>query len=155
MKKLIITFAGLAIAGTSLTACGQSAPPAVLASQAASSSVPVVSPTPTVTKTVVAIPTPTVTKTVVAAPAPAYIAAIPGYIPVNDGTYCGGQVYAGPDTSCPFALNVAADYSGAGVDDAYSPVTGLEYTMYCNGGEGALDTVTCTGGNNALVDFTG
>ena len=62
---------------------------------------------------------------------------------------------AGADTSCPFALNVAANYTGAGADYAYSPVTGLNYTMICNGGEGALDTVTCTGGNNALVDFQG
>ena len=61
----------------------------------------------------------------------------------------------GPDARCPFALNVAANYTGAGASYAYSPVTGLDCTMYCNGGEGALDTVTCTGGDNALVDFTG
>ncbi len=70
-------------------------------------------------------------------------------------TDCGGGVYAGADTSCPFALNVEADYTGAGADYAYSPVTGQSYTMNCDGGAGALDTVTCTGGNNALVEFTG
>jgi hypothetical protein len=40
-------------------------------------------------------------------------------------------VYAGTDTSCPFALNVAADYTGSGPDYANSPVTGLPYTMNC------------------------
>ena len=107
-----------------------------------------VTPAPAVTRTVAPVPTRTV---YVAPPAPV----IPAYIPVANGTDCGGGVYAGPDTSCPFALNVAANYTGAGADYAYSPVTGLDYTMYCNGGEGALDTVTCTGGDNALVDFTG
>ena len=38
-------------------------------------------------------------------------------------TNCGGGVYAGAGTSCLFALNVAADYTGTGPDYAYSPVT--------------------------------
>jgi len=64
-------------------------------------------------------------------------------------TRCGGGAYAGADTSCPFALNVAADYTGSGPDYANSPVTGLPYTMNC-GGE---DPVVCTGAGNALVQF--
>ena len=30
-------------------------------------------------------------------------------------------------------------------------MTGQSYTMNCDGGAGARDTVTCTGGDNALV----
>ncbi len=64
-------------------------------------------------------------------------------------TDCGGGVYAGADTSCPFALNVAADYTGSGPDYANSPVTGLPYTMNCGGDDPAV----CTGGVPALVRF--
>jgi hypothetical protein len=60
-------------------------------------------------------------------------------------------VYAGADTSCPFALNVAANYAGPGADYAYSPVTGLNYTMTCN--TWGYGNVTCTGGDNASVQF--
>jgi hypothetical protein len=80
---------------------------------------------------------------------------VPEQPPAPTLTDCGGDVYAGADTSCPFALNVEANYTGAGADYAYSPVTGQSYTMNCDGGAGALDTVTCTGGDNALVEFTG
>ena len=69
-------------------------------------------------------------------------------------TNCGGGVYAGADTSCPFALNVAANYTGGGADYAYSSVTGQNYTMYCYGPGTYQDVVTCTGGNNAEVAFT-
>ena len=64
-------------------------------------------------------------------------------------TNCGGGVYAGADTSCSFALNVAADYTGTGPDYAYSPVTGLSYTMNCYDS----NPIICTGGNNALVQI--
>ena len=152
IKTIYAGIGALALIG-GLAACGSAA-----------SSSPAVAPTVHVTQTVTAVPTPTVTVT--AKPAstvtktvstPVYVAppALPAYIPVANGTNCGGGVYAGANTSCQFALNVAADYTGAGADYAYSPVTGLNYTMYCNGGEGVLDTVTCTGGNNALVNFTG
>jgi hypothetical protein len=67
------------------------------------------------------------------------------------GTDCGGGVYVGANTSCPFAQNVAANYTGPGADYAYSPVTGLSYTMNCiTWGYG---NVTCTGGDNASVQF--
>ena len=64
-------------------------------------------------------------------------------------TNCGGGVYAGAGTSCPFALNVAANYTGTGLDFAYSPVTGLSYTMNCSDS----NLIICTGGNNALVQI--
>jgi hypothetical protein len=67
------------------------------------------------------------------------------------GTYAYDSIYVGGDTSCPFALNVAADYAGPGADYAYSPVTKLNYVMNCTiVGAG---TVICTGGNDAYVQF--
>jgi hypothetical protein len=68
------------------------------------------------------------------------------------GTDCGQGVSAGPNTSCEFALNVAASYSqsgGASSIDVYSPVTGRTYTMSCT----ADSPHTCTGGNDASVYF--
>jgi hypothetical protein len=64
---------------------------------------------------------------------------------------CGNEVSVGPDTSCPFALNVADAYrsSGSSVVDVYSPVTGKTYTMTCTSGSPHV----CTGGNNASVYF--
>ena len=149
-KAILLAAAVFLAAG--LAACGSTGPAVAPKVAVTVTATPVptvtVTPAPAVTRTVAPVPTRTV---YVAPPAPV----IPAYIPVANGTDCGGGVYAGADTSCPFALNVAANYTGAGADYAYSPVTGLDYTMYCNGGEGALDTVTCTGGDNALVDFTG
>jgi peptidoglycan hydrolase-like protein with peptidoglycan-binding domain len=69
--------------------------------------------------------------------------------------YCGNDVYAGPSTSCEFALNVREAYFMNGGDstevEAYSPVTGQTYLMACvrNG-----HNVTCRGGNNAVVRFS-
>ena len=62
-------------------------------------------------------------------------------------------MYAGADTSCPFALNVASNYTGSSTDYAYSPVTGLNYTMNCSVGVTGT-SVICTGGDNASVYFT-
>jgi hypothetical protein len=67
---------------------------------------------------------------------------------------CGGVVFAGPNTSCPFAENVANAYTSAGDSGtvavtASSPVTGETYTMQCTG----QSPVSCGGGNNALVVF--
>jgi hypothetical protein len=151
IKTICAGIGALALIG-GLAACGAAGSPAAAPTVRITQTVTAV-PTPTVTKTVA--PTPAVTSTVVPASVrTVYVApSVPAYSPAV--TNCGGGVYADADTSCPFALNVAANYTGAGADYAYSPVTGLAYTMYCNGGEGALDTVTCTGGDNALVDFTG
>lgn len=74
------------------------------------------------------------------------------------GTQCDANISAGPDTSCPFAENVFKayyqTYKANGAQNATvttsSPVTGQTYSMQCaiNGG-----TVTCTGGDNAMVTF--
>ena len=67
------------------------------------------------------------------------------------GTSCGANVSAGANTSCPFALNVAAAYlnQGGGTQSVvvYSPVTGQNYTMNCVAGVPSV----CSGGNNAVV----
>jgi hypothetical protein len=68
----------------------------------------------------------------------------------GQGDDCGGGVRAGPNTSCPFALNVADEYrssGGATRISVYSPTTGETYRMSCS--EGSPNV--CTGGNNASV----
>ncbi len=71
-------------------------------------------------------------------------------------TSCGGGLSVGPNTSCSFAQNVeqAYDQSSGGnvLVTAYSPATGLTYTIDCSGGSPHL----CTGGttHNASVYFT-
>lgn len=70
----------------------------------------------------------------------------------------GEQVYAGADTSCPFALNVEQAYvkggywyqTGTSQFEAYSPVTGSTYLMTSSS---IGNPVVVTGGNNALVEF--
>ena len=62
-------------------------------------------------------------------------------------------MYAGANTSCAFALNVAAAYNGPGSDYevVYSPVTGQSYGMSYIMMTG--NRVSATGGNNASVSF--
>lgn len=64
---------------------------------------------------------------------------------------CSQSVSAGANTSCPFALNVAAAWTAAGggaaTIQAHSPVTGESYEMDCVDGS----PVICSGGNNAVV----
>ena len=66
-------------------------------------------------------------------------------------TLCNGNVSAGGNTTCAFALNVESTYyqygGGYATFGVYSPVTGLYYTMTCTPG---VPTV-CRGGNNAVV----
>lgn len=91
------------------------------------------------------------------APAPPVVAAPAGLAPCGNGTQ-GEEVYAGADTSCPFALNVESDYaqggywneSGTAQFYSYSPVTGQSYLMMSNS---AGNPVVVTGGNGALVQF--
>jgi hypothetical protein len=80
------------------------------------------------------------------APAP-----ITGSAPSGATGSCGGDVSVGPNTSCAFALNVAATYyrTGSSVIDVYSPTTGKTYTMTCSSGSPHV----CTGGNDASVYF--
>jgi hypothetical protein len=67
------------------------------------------------------------------------------------GSYAYDTVWAGQNTSCPFALNVAAAYAEPGDRYVYSPVTGQSYAMtYRIVGAG---TVIATGGNGAYVQF--
>lgn len=81
--------------------------------------------------------------------------AVPGQVVPGQaepkGTSCGGNVSAGSNTTCPFALNVAAEYlaQGGGTRSivVYSTVTGLYYTMNCVAGVPSV----CRGGNNAVV----
>lgn len=77
----------------------------------------------------------------------------PKPVPVGT-TSCGGDLSVGPDTSCPFARNVeqAYDQSSGGENKvtAYSPATGLTYTMNCTGGSPHV----CTGGKGATIYFT-
>ncbi len=74
----------------------------------------------------------------------------------SGGTACGGGVYAGPNTSCPFALNTRRAYDEApGVTttvEVYSPVTNQTYAMSCApSGSG----IACSGANDASVTWTG
>ncbi len=72
-----------------------------------------------------------------------------GGIP-SGATSCADDVYAGPNTSCQFALNVSTNYYGSGQStniDVYSPVTNKNYVMTCTGSSPTV----CRGGNNASV----
>ena len=74
--------------------------------------------------------------------------------PAGATASCGGTVFVGPGTSCPFAENVAKAYSnsignGDGTVTAESPVTGETYQMQCTG----VSPHVCRGGTNALVEF--
>ena len=139
LNKVIVIAALALTAGISLAACSSvvipAAAPAATPKAAAPASATPAAVTPPKTVYVPVVP---------AAPVSAMTSCIGGEAPYY-------QVWAGPNTSCPFALNVAADYTGPGVDYAYSPVTGLYYPMNC-AIEGA-DTVVCTGGDNAYVQF--
>jgi hypothetical protein len=147
-KKLIAVPAIALTAGLSLAACGSVKAAAAAPAVTHTVTAPAAAPKPTTPALTALAPAPAKTVYLQAPAAPAPVApAAPALI------NCGGDLYAGADTSCPFALNVAADYTGLGADYAYSPVTGLDHTMSCDGGSGARDLVTCTGGDNALVEF--
>ena len=165
MRKFIASaVSGAAIAVVAVAGCASGTTtireiPAALAHTSAPAK-----PSPAVTKTVTAKPAPPVTKTVApaaaAAPAPVVVPS-PYYVP-GPLTFssCGGDAASGgisvnSVTSCPFAENVesAWEASGDGSVTAYSPVTGLDYTMYCS--DTGTGYVLCTGGNNASVEFPG
>jgi hypothetical protein len=104
---------------------------------------------------------PAITKTVTAPAASAPTASTPAAAaaPGAAASYCGspadqGGITVNSDTSCPFAENVESAWESSGGADsvtAYSPATGLTYTMSC------IATGTgyqvCTGGDNAYVEF--
>ncbi|HEX2855997.1 MAG TPA: zinc ribbon domain-containing protein [Propionibacteriaceae bacterium] len=70
-------------------------------------------------------------------------------------TQCSATVYAGPDTSCPFAQAVAAKIPAHPHSvfevTAKSPVTKKDYKMSCTSGT----PIVCRGGDNAVVYVTG
>jgi uncharacterized protein YceK len=83
---------------------------------------------------------------------PSSVPQVPTVAPAQpQGTSCGANVSAGANTSCPFALNVAAAYLSQGGGNisvvVFSPVTGQNYTMSCVVGVPSV----CSGGNNAIV----
>lgn len=157
-NKVIAIPAIVLAAGISLAACGTTSAPVPNARPLPviihTVTAPAAAPKPTTPAPTTAAPVaPAPAKTVYvapAAPAPAAPAAPVTDVPAGM-TNCGGGVYAGADTSCPFAQNVAADWPNTG--NVYSPVTGQSYTMTCTGPGTYEDVVTCEGGNNAEVAF--
>jgi hypothetical protein len=78
----------------------------------------------------------------------------PPTFPAGAAASCGGPLFVGPHTSCPFAENVKKAYlkvtgSGNATVRVSSPVTGQMYVMQCTGGSPDV----CRGGKNALVEF--
>ena len=84
----------------------------------------------------------------------------PPTLPPNAAVACGGDVFVGANTSCPFARNLEKAYraarcgsDGCAMDPAtvtaFSPVTGRTYVMHCTGGP----PLVCRGGVNALVEL--
>jgi hypothetical protein len=143
MKRL--TFAVIPVialaAGLGLAACGSRAAPSAAPTRA-------VTPAPASTTPVPTTPAAAPVRTV-------YVPAAPATRAAPALTDCGNYLYVNADTSCSFAQNVEADYTGLGPDYASSPMTGLNYTMNCVAGtdnEGdSGHSVECTGGNNAYV----
>jgi hypothetical protein len=105
-------------------------------------------PAPAAVKTGPVGPAPTVTQNV---PAPA--------APAGASQFCGspadqGGISVNSVTSCPFAENVESAWESSGDASsvtAFSPATGLTYTMSCTASGTAYEV--CTGGNGAYVEF--
>ena len=114
-------------------------------------------PAPAAVKTAAVTPAPTVTRTV-QAPAAAAAPAAPA-APGGPSQYCGspadqGGISVNSVTSCPFAENVESAWESSGDASsvtAFSPATGLTYTMSCTASGTGYEV--CTGGNNAYVEF--
>jgi hypothetical protein len=78
----------------------------------------------------------------------------PPTFPAGATGSCGGALFVGPHTSCPFAENVAKAFLKLGGYGnmhvrVFSPVTRQMYVMRCKGGSPDV----CRGGTNALVEF--
>lgn len=71
--------------------------------------------------------------------------------PPAGASLCSSSLAVNDATSCSFAANVASAYyaKGAGVVQAYSPVTQQWYDMTCQAV--TANVVRCTGGTNAVV----
>jgi hypothetical protein len=96
-------------------------------------------------------PLPTVNVTTVVPATTVAPARVVSDVPLSRSGSCGDGLSVGPNTTCPFAVNVRAAYwqQGPGTVMAYSPVTHRTYAMSCSAGA----TVVCTGGNHASVYF--
>lgn len=94
------------------------------------------------TPTVTVQPTPTVTQTVA-----------PSAPPATNLRSCGGRLFAGGVTSCPFAANVETAWRGNPSSSvvAYSPVTHLTYSLLCS--TDATNEVVCTSSTRSVVEF--
>lgn len=151
MNRKFIAIPAIAIAaGIGLTACGMTSTPKPAVTVTAQAPAAATTPAP-------AQAAPAPARTVYAQPAPAQTGYVPASapapaVPASSLTGCGGGIYAGPNTSCTFAENVSANYTGAGSDYAYSSVTGESYDMTCSAAN-AENWVYCTGGNDASVQF--
>jgi hypothetical protein len=154
MNKPIAGAAGAA-AITVIAAAGCSGGTLTVKEAPAAATTPVThaaSPAPAAVKTAAVTPGPTVTRTVQAPAAPAGPAA-------GADQYCGspaeqGGISVNAVTSCPFAENVESAWESSGDANsvtAFSPATGLTYTMSCTASGTGYEV--CTGGNNAYVEF--
>ena len=156
LNKVVAIPALALAAGLSLAACGSAKAPAAAPAITHTVTAPAAAPKPTTSAPTTAAPVaPAPAKTVYVAPA-ASAPAAPAAPASPALTDCGNYLYVNADTSCPFAQNVEANYTGLGADYAYSPATRENYTMNCVAGYGNLyggDSVVCTGGDNALVEW--
>ena len=117
--------------------------------------IPVAAPT---SQTATPAPAATRTVTAPAASAPPAAAQAAPAAPAAGLSYCGspadqGGISVNSHTSCPFAENVEAAWEssgGASTVTAYSPVTGLTYTLSCTA-SGTGYEVCSSGGN--YVEF--
>jgi hypothetical protein len=79
----------------------------------------------------------------------------PAPLPAGAVAGCGGRVFVGPDTSCPFAQNVLEAYKPGRNPNAdvnlrvSSPTTGLTYNVRCTG----KGPHVCTSDTGATVYF--
>jgi hypothetical protein len=132
-RRILAVAAAVALTGA-VAACG---------SVAASPAAHTTSPAAHTTMPAATMPATTTTTPVAAPSVPA------GY------TSCGSGVYAGPDTSCPFALNVwrAATADGdTPVVTAYSPVTGKYYSLALTSTDPYIYN-GASNGNTAIVEW--
>src|SRR3984957_4573307 len=114
-------------------------------------------PAPAAVKTAAGTPAPTVTRPG-QAPAAAAAPAAPA-APGGPSQYCGspadqGGISVNSVTSCPFAENVESAWESSGDASsvtAFSPATGLTYTMSCTASGTGYEV--CSGGNGAYVEF--
>jgi hypothetical protein len=106
-----------------------------------------------------ATPAPAATRTVTAPAASSAPAAAAPAAPGAGASYCGspadqGGITVSAHVSCPFAQNVEAAWDssgGASSVTAYSPVTGLTYTVACSASGTGYEV--CTGADSTWMEF--